>query len=241
METQDADASAIGLLSPLEARVLGCLMEKEATTPDVYPLSLNSLVNACNQKNNRAPLLSVGEPEVAAAIELLRDKHLVTLFSGAGARAVKFRHKFEQTWPMEAAARAMMCELLLRGPQTAAGLRGNGERMAAMPDLAEVEAILGDLAARPAGALVRKLERQPGQKEARWADCITEAGERAGSGDPFGAGEGPGPALASGGVRTTVGVALKLPDEAEARIAALEADVAALKVELATLRAAWGE
>ncbi len=218
-------ASSEPLLSFLEARVLGCLMEKEATTPDVYPLSLNGLVNACNQKSNRAPVLSVGEDEVTAAIELLREKHLVTLFSGAGARAVKYRHKFDEVWPVEPAARAMLCELMLRGPQTAAGLRGNCERLAAVPEPAEFEAVLADLAARPSGAMVRKLERLPGQKEARWAAAIVE-------GEEVPAGEVATPAK--------VGVELKLPAEAEARLAALEAEVVALRAELAALKAELG-
>ena len=219
------------VLSLMEARVIGCLIEKEATTPDVYPLSLNALVNACNQKSNRAPLMAIGEDEVTAAIELLRAKHLVTLFSGAGARAVKYRHKFDEVWPIAPAARAMICELMLRGPQTAAGLRGNCERLAAMPDLAEVEATLDDLAKRASGALVVKLERQPGQKESRWATTIVEGGGV----DALMSSEG-----AAGARRATVAVALKLPDEAEARIAALEAEVAAMRVELAALRDALG-
>ena len=220
------------VLSLMEARVIGCLIEKEATTPDVYPLSLNALVNACNQKSNRAPLMDIGEDEVTAAIELLRAKHLVTLFSGAGARAVKYRHKFDEIWPIAPAARAMLCELMLRGPQTAAGLRSNCERLAAMPDLGEVEALLADLAVRPSGALVVRLERQPGQKESRWATTIMEGG---GVGVDASSGEG-----VAGARRATVAVALKLPDEAEARIAALEAEVASMRVELAALREALG-
>ena len=230
METQDTAQAKDPVLSLLEARVVGCLIEKEATTPDVYPLSLNALVNACNQKSNRAPLMEVGEDEVTSAIELLREKHLVTLFSGAGARAVKYRHKFDEIWPVGPAARALLCELMLRGPQTAAGLRGNCERLAAMPGLAEIEAILVDLAARPSGAVVVKLERQPGQKESRWATTIVEGGA-------FETGTGDGAMSAR---RPTVAVAMKLPDEAEARIAALEAEVAAMRVELAALREALG-
>ena len=92
------------VLGALEARVLGCLMEKEATKPDVYPLSLNSLVNACNQKNNRNPAISVDDEQALAAIELLRDKHLLTLFSGANSRAIKYKHRFPEIWPIEPAA-----------------------------------------------------------------------------------------------------------------------------------------
>src|SRR5690242_12078663 len=105
-------------LDLLEARVLGCLIEKEATTPDVYPLSLNALVNACNQKNNRFPVMEVGEREVEGAIDRLRDKRLVTAFSGANARAIKYKHRFSDRFPVEPLAQAMLAELLLRGPKT---------------------------------------------------------------------------------------------------------------------------
>ncbi len=231
MESEDVQAEATAIvLSPLEARVLGCLMEKEATTPDIYPLSLNALVNACNQKNNRAPVMSADEDSVRAAIELLRDKHLLTLFSGAGARAVKYRHKFAEVWPVEPTGQSLMCELLLRGGQTAAGLRGNCERLAAMPDLAEVEAVLGDLAAR--GLVVRQ-ERQLGQKEGRWAAGIVEM-------DTAETAATDAPQVGGMAAKPTVGVAIKLPPEAEARIAALETDVAFLKGELARLREALG-
>jgi uncharacterized protein YceH (UPF0502 family) len=146
-------------LDLLEARVLGCLIEKEATTPDVYPLSLNALVNACNQKNNRAPVMALGEPEVEGALDRLRAKRLVTAFSGANARAIKYRHRFSERFPVEPLAQAMLAELMLRGAQTTAGLRGNCERMVAVPDLAECEACLTHLAER-VEPLARKLPRQ---------------------------------------------------------------------------------
>lgn len=238
MENEVVNTAESGpVLSLLEARVLGCLMEKEATTPDVYPLSLNSLVNACNQKSNRSPLMSVGEEEVTAAIELLRGKHLLTLFSGANAWAIKYRHRFPEIWPIEPAAQAMLCELMLWGPQTAAGLRGNCERLAAVPDLAEFEELLADLAARPDSALVQKLPRQPGQKESRWVALIV-AGSTDGLAGEAEAGEGAAPTAAP--ARATVGVELKLPAEAEARIAALEAEVVRLREEVATLRESLG-
>ena len=220
------------LIGPLEARVLGCLIEKEFTTPDLYPLTMNALVNACNQRNNRAPLLTAGEGEVRAAVDQLREKQLATLFSGADARVPKFRHKLDQVYPMEPVARALMAELLLRGPQTTAGLRGNAERMYAMPDLAEVEAVLVDLANRPSGALVRKLPRQPGQKEARWVQLLT--------GEPT---EETTASTATGGESgraEPLKVALVLPAEAEARIARLEAEVAQLREDLAKLKSALG-
>lgn len=228
---ESADSELV--LTALEARVLGCLMEKEATTPDVYPLSLNSLVNACNQKNNRNPVMEVGETEVSAAIELLRDKHLLTLFSGANSRAIKYRHRFGEIWPIEPAAQAFMCELMLRGPQTAAGLRGNCERLAAVPDLAGTEELLQDLAERPDGALVRKLERQPGQKEARWIALIVAGASEAAA--PAGSIESPAAIKAA-----PLAVEMKLPAAAEARIASLEAEVAALRAELAQLRESLG-
>lgn len=237
MESHDpAVSSEEPVLSALEARVLGCLMEKEATTPDIYPLSLNSLVNACNQKNNRNPVLEVGEEEVTAAIELLRDKHLLTLFSGANSRAIKYRHKFGEIWPIEPAAQAFMCELMLRGPQTAAGLRGNCERLAAVPDLAGTEEILADLAARLSGALVRKLDRQPGQKESRWAATIVEGWQAlaGGGGTSSIVPEGSGP------IRPTVAVEMKLPAAAEARLASLETEMAELRAELSALRDSLG-
>lgn len=217
------------MLDALEARVLGCLIEKEATTPDVYPLSLNALVNACNQKNNRAPVMELGEREVEGALDRLRGKRLVTAFSGANARAIKYKHRFSERFPVEPLAQAMVAELMLRGPQTTAGLRGNCERMVAVPDLAGCEVLLVHLSGG-AEPLVRKLPRQPGQKEARWAQLLT--GEPTAE-DPAG----------TEGVREPlkVAVAMTLPPEVETRLATLEAEVAALKTELERLRKALGE
>ena len=216
----------------VEARVLGCLIEKEATTPDAYPLSLNALVNACNQKNNRAPVTELGEREVEGAVDRLRGKRLVTAFSGANARAIKYKHRFGERFPVEPLAQAMLAELMLRGPQTTAGLRGNCERMAAVPDLAGCEALLAHLAERPE-SLVRKLPRQTGQKEARWVQLLT--------GEP--SAEDLTGAAGAESVREPlkVAVAMTLPPEAESRLAALEAEVAALKTELVRLRQALGE
>jgi uncharacterized protein len=218
-------------LDALEARVLGCLIEKEATTPDVYPLSLNALVNACNQKNNRAPVMEVGEREVEGALDRLRGKRLVTAFTGANARAIKYKHRFGERFPVEPLAQAMLAELMLRGPQTTAGLRGNCERMAAVPDLAGCEALLVHLTGG-AEPLVRKLPRQTGQKEARWVQLLT--GEPSAEDLVGVAGEGAREPL-------KVAVAMVLPPEAETRLAALEAEVAGLKTELARLRKALGE
>jgi uncharacterized protein YceH (UPF0502 family) len=211
-------------LSLLEARLLGCLIEKEFCTPDLYPLTLNALVNACNQRNNRAPVMAVGTPEVEAALEGLRLKRYAALFSGADARVPKFRQTLDLVHPMEPAARALLAELLLRGPQTSAELRSRSERMVGMPDAVEVEAILNELSARPAGAIVRLLPRQSGQKEARWVQLLT--GE---------------PAAVDSSGDAPVTVAMVLPPEVERRLAALEGEVATLRQDLATLRAALGE
>jgi uncharacterized protein YceH (UPF0502 family) len=216
-------------LDALEARVLGCLIEKEATTPDVYPLSLNALVNACNQKNNRAPVMALGEREVEGALDRLRGRALVTAFSGANARAIRYKHRFGERFPVEPLAQAMLAELMLRGPQTTASLRGNCERMAPVPDLAGCEALLVHLAER-AEPLVRKLPRQPGQKEARWVQLLT--GEP--SAEDLAGGEGAREPL-------KVAVAMTLPPEVEARLTALETEVTTLKTELARLRKALGE
>jgi uncharacterized protein YceH (UPF0502 family) len=235
MENEEVESAESDLLlSALEARVLGCLMEKEATTPDVYPLSLNSLVNACNQKNNRNPIMAVDDEQALAAIELLRDKHLLTLFSGANSRAIKYKHRFSEIWPVEPAAQAFMCELMLRGPQTAAGLRGNCERLAVVPDLPGTEELLADLAARPEEAMVQKLPRQAGQKEARWAAMIVEGAADLVSTDP--------PSAESGQTAKAAPIAVetKLSAAAEGRITNLEAEVAALRTELAQLRESLG-
>ncbi|ATC64232.1 DUF480 domain-containing protein [Nibricoccus aquaticus] len=227
-------------LSLLEGRVLGCLIEKAFTTPDLYPLTMNALVLACNQKSNRDPVLAVGEPEVGAALAGLREKRLVSLFAGADARVAKYRHTFEQVFPLdfsnEKTAWALIAELLLRGPQTGAGLRGNCVRM--VPSLEGegvdgVEALLGELAARAGGGLVQKLARQPGQKEARWAQRIADEAAGAGAGMGTGAERGKGESA-------PLTVALAMPPEVAQRLTALEAEVAGLRGELAELKKALG-
>ncbi len=211
------------LLSALEARVLGCLIEKELTTPDIYPLTLNSLVNACNQRSNRDPLMEVSAREVEAALDGLRAKRLATLFSGADARVPKYRQTLDLVYPMVTGTRVLLCELFLRGPQTTAELRARAERMHQL-GAEEIEAVLHELAARLAGALVRRLPRQPGQKEARWAQLLT--GE---------------PVAASAAGAEPLTVTLTLPPEVEKRLAALEAEVVRLRAELARLQKALGE
>ena len=223
MDNVESTPDAPMVLSLLEGRVLGCLIEKEFTTPDVYPLTLNALVNACNQKSNRDPVLDVSEREVEAAVDGLREKQLLTLFTGAGSRTVKFKQRIDDVYPLTDAARALLGELLLRGPQTLAGLRANAERMFTMPTVDDFPALIAELHDRPSGALVRQLPRQPGHKEARWAQVLT--------GEPVAA---PAPA------HEPIKVALTLPPAVEERLAALEAEVAALKEELGRLRSELG-
>jgi hypothetical protein len=212
-------------LSALEARVLGCLIEKEFATPDIYPLTLNALVNACNQRSNRDPLMDVAAREVDAALEQLRLKRLASMFSGADARVPKFKQKLDDVHPVSPAARAVLGELLLRGAQTSAGLRSNAERLHPMPPVEEFEALMAELTERPAGALARLLPRQPGQKEARWAQLLT--GE---------------PALHAGSAAAAepLKVTLALPPEVERRLAALETEVVQLRAELTKLRGELG-
>lgn len=218
-------------LSPIEARVLGGLIEKELSTPEYYPLSLNALVNACNQKNSRDPVMLLGPREVEATLDGMRQRRLVGLFSGADARVPRFKHTLDLVLPMEVADRAVLAELLLRGPQTSGELRGRCERMHAFAGIDAVEEALARLASRPAGALVRQLPRLPGQKEARWTQLLT--------GEPV-AEPAARESAAAPAHPPVLTARLTLPPEAEARIAALEAEVARLGAELEKLRQALG-
>jgi len=222
-------------LNALEARVLGCLIEKELSTPEYYPLSLNALVNACNQKNNRDPVMLLSARDVEVTLDSMRQRRLAGLFAGADARVPKFKHTLDLVLPMEVPDRAVLAELLLRGPQTGGELRGRCERMATFGGVDQVEEVLARLAARPAGAVVRHLPRQPGQKEARWAQVLT--------GEPSPAAETSSPAAAgaaSTGAPLPLTAEIRLAPEAEARFAALEAEVARLGAELAKLRQSLG-
>jgi len=213
------------LLSLLEARVLGCLIEKELTTPDVYPLTLNSLVNACNQRSNRDPVMEVSSRDVELALETLRSKKLVTLFSGADARVFKYRQTLDLVYPMDVGARVVLCELLIRGPQTAAELRIRTERMHQLTG-EEVDAILQEMARRPSGSLTRRLARQPGQKESRWVQLLT--------GEPASA------SVVEPAVAPVVAAVASAPT-LETRMAALEAEVMQLRSELSLLKKSLGE
>ena len=211
-------------LTSLEARILGSLLEKEFCTPDAYPLSMNGLINACNQKNNRFPVTALETREVETAIESLRLKGLAVLFAGADARVQKFRHTLTNVYPVDDVARAVLTELLLRGPQTLAELKTRCERLQPMPPASEIEATLQELSERGPEPLTRLLPRQPGQKEVRWAQLLT--------GEPPSVESPPEP------LKATVTVAL--PAEVELRLTTLEADVTALRAELKALRTALG-
>lgn len=164
------------LLDPAEMRVLGALLEKEATTPEYYPLSLNALINACNQKSNRDPVVDYDEDTVYRAVNRLREKKLALTITGSG-RVDKYAQRISETLNLGRRELAILCTLLLRGPQTLGEVKDRSERMFSFGDLAETEAVLDKLGDRPEDPLVRKLPRQPGQKEARYTHLL--AGEPA--------------------------------------------------------------
>ena len=203
------------VLSFLEARALGCLIEKEATTQDSYPLSLNALVGACNQKTNRHPVIAVTESEVQNAIDgLLR--HTLAIASSGG-RVPRYEHNGPRGLQVNPAGVAVLAVLALRGPQTGAEVRMNVDRLHKFADIAAVDATLEDLATRPGRAYVRKLERAPGEREARYVHLLC------GEPDP-------------NALRVEVFVATTPSLVGVSEIAALKANVASLRDEVATLR-----
>jgi uncharacterized protein YceH (UPF0502 family) len=204
-------------LNEVEARVLGALIEKEITTPDYYPLSLNALVNACNQKNNREPVMTLDESSVRTALYNLQAKRLAGPASSADSRVTKYEHRIQEVFNFTRAETAIIDVLLLRGPQTPGELRGRSERMYRFEELSDVQATLQRLIER-GPPLVKMLPRQPGTKESRYAHLL--------SGDVEGweAPEESSAAVARGAI----------DDE---RVARLEREVAELKKEIAELRA----
>ena len=160
------------LLNDVEVRVLGALMEKEAATPEYYPLSLNALVNACNQKSNREPVTNYDEQTVEDALDSLKHKGLLMRISGAEMRVPKYSHRLQEVFNLGRRESAVMCVLMLRGPQTVGELRGRTERLYSFDDLAGVESALNRLAEWETGPLAKKLARQSGFKEARWAHLL---------------------------------------------------------------------
>ncbi len=163
-------------LTALEARVIGCLIEKQITTPDQYPLSLNALANACNQKSNRNPALDLDERAVQQVVDVLLRKHMVIERAGYGSRVPKYQHVFCNTefgslkfTPLET---AIICELLVRGPQTPGELRTRASRMSEVSDVSQVEAALQNLLSRPDGPFVTRLVREAGRRDSRYAQLF---------------------------------------------------------------------
>jgi uncharacterized protein YceH (UPF0502 family) len=207
------------VLNPAEARVLGALIEKDITTPDYYPLSLNALINACNQKNNREPVTNFDEETVRLALRNLSDKRLAGPASGADGRVTKYEHRLQEVFNFTRPETAILCVLLLRGPQTPGELRGRTERMHRFEDLDEVLSGLQQLMRREP-PLAKALGRRPGTKEIRYAHLLSGEVE---------AWEPPGESTSSG-----------VTDENE-RVAHLEAQVSALQSEVAELKQQMAE
>ena len=159
-------------LTPIEARVLGSLIEKDITTPDYYPLSLNALVNACNQKNNRDPVMTLDEDAVREALSGLQSQRLAGPAGGADSRVTKYEHRLQEAYNFTRGEIAVLCVLLLRGPQTPGELRGRTERMHRFEDLDQVQAALQRLMQREP-PLAAVLPRQPGTKESRYAHLMS--------------------------------------------------------------------
>jgi len=213
-------------LNALEARVIGCLIEKQIATPDQYPLSLNSLTAACNQKSNREPVLHVDEREVQATVDALMRRQLVMEKSGFGSRVPKFQHLFCNTQfgslRFSPRGTAIVCELLLRGPQTPGELRTHAGRLASFSDVSEAESELEDLMTRPDGPFVAKLPREPGRRESRYMHLFGGAAPEtvAGRDDV----DVPATDVAGAAMRSVE------------RIAVLEAAVAELRAEVDSLK-----
>ena len=160
------------ILNEIEARVLGSLVEKQLTTPEYYPMTLNALVNACNQKNNREPVVHYDEPTVSQCLEALRDRNLVYVFYGSTSRVPKYKHMLPTVYELEPSETAVMDVMLLRGPQTLGELRTRCERLYSFSSLGEIQETLDGLIRRD-DPLVAKLPVQPGQKEARFAHLLS--------------------------------------------------------------------
>ncbi len=217
-------------LDALEARLIGCLIEKQITTPDQYPLSINALLSACNQKSNRDPVMSLDEPAVQRTLDALSRKHLVLERSGFGSRVPKYQHLFCNTeygsLKLSPQELAIVCELLLRGPQTPGELRARASRMAPITDVSEVETALQNLLEREAGALVVRLPREPGRREVRYMHLF--------SGEPS-----PPAVIEHAAVERAAVARTAHTVETEplaSRLARLEEEVRLLRAELETLK-----
>jgi uncharacterized protein YceH (UPF0502 family) len=214
-------------LNAHEIRVLGCLVEKAVTTPDYYPLTLNSLTLACNQQSNRDPVVAFDETTVVRALDGLREKRLASVFTGAESRVAKYKHALTGALLLTPAEVGLLCMLMLRGPQTLAELRTRTERFQPFESLAEVEEALQVLATRQPQPLVVKLPRLPGTKEPRYAHLLAGPIDVA--------------ALAAGAATPAPEPATLLVRAENDRLAQLTAEMAALRTELAELRQQFAE
>ena len=209
-------------LTALEGRILGALVEKELATPEYYPLTLNALVAACNQKNNREPAMQLAADEVERGLAALQyDKKLVATFSGVGSRVVKYTHRLTETLGVDTPELAILCELLVRGPQTPGELRGRASRMHPFASPAEVKIALDALAARQPDPYVVELPRAAGCKENRFAHALGDVPVEAPAPAAPRAAPAPAPRPLPGG---------------EERIRAREERLAAIEAQLAALR-----
>jgi uncharacterized protein len=209
-------------LNEVEVRVLGSLIEKDITTPDYYPLSLNALVNACNQKNNRDPVMTLDENSVREALSSLQEKRMAGPASGADSRVTKYEHRLQEVFNFDRREIALVCVLLLRGPQTPGELRGRAERMYRFETLDDVQSGLQKLMDRQP-PLVRVLPRQPGTKESRYTHLF--------SGNYIPETTTAAEAVSSDSARSAD----------EQRLAELESVVSALKSEVENLRRQFSE
>jgi len=207
-------------LDPVEIRILGSLMEKQLATPEYYPLTLNALVAAANQKSNREPVMELGDDDVQRALDRLQDEKMV--WKVMGGRAVRYDHNLDHVWHLDRAQKALLTLLFVRGPQTAGELRGRSDRLHSFESVPAAEETLRDMAAH-SEPLVRPLPRRPGQKEERWAHT---AGGAVVDVDP---------------APVSVAAAAESSQPLSARVARLEAELARLSAELRALKDKLGE
>lgn len=211
-------------LNPIEVRVLGCLIEKEIATPDYYPLTLNALVNACNQKSNRNPPMALDEATVQRALDELRmTHHLAVEVTSSGTRVPKYKHIFHGKWNFSPAKTAILCELFLRGPQTSGDLRAHASRLHPMADCREVEEILQGLENRDGEPFVVHLPLEPGRRERRWAHLLA------------------GIPQLEAALELPLDTGLSAFPSTGERLQQLETEVASLRQELDELKAAFAE
>ena len=207
-------------LTPIETRILGCLLEKERTTPENYPLSINALTAACNQSTNREPVMSLDEKTVEAGVNALREKKLASVIFGAGSRVQKYRHRLPEHYELTPAETALICVLLLRGPQTSGELRTRTERLASFESTTDVEARLDELA-QGNSPLVLKQPARPGQKESRYIQLLSaEIPESETSASAF----------------TALSTSTPSEPPSPSKLETLTAEVASLRTELEQLR-----